>query len=514
MKQSILGMLSMITFLGALFGAQTTFANTDNDNLVWEECSTKLVGDSFWTPKTAAYCTTITVPENRNNPASREITLPVKRIPATSDNPAEPIFHLTGGPGMSNMGFRPTAEMLENHDVILVGYRGIDGSVYLDCPEVAEASKGVDNDLLGEASLANMQAAIGNCSQRLRDEGVDLDGYSVLEVADDLEAAREALGYDRIHLLSQSYGTRIAQLYALRYPKRVTRSAMIGVNPPGRFVWEPEVIDAQLIHYATLGQEASLPDLAETIRQVNADMPEKWLFFSINPGKTKSVAFAMLFNRNSAALVFDAYLAAANGDPSGLALMSIAYDFIIPGMVVWGEFLAKAFSADFDPNRDYAELHAPDSIMGAPIAELIWPTASDWNMERIPAEYRTVQPSAVDTLLISGNVDFSTPAEHATNDLLPALENGQQIILTDMGHTADYWTQQPEAATKLLQGYFDEGVVDRTLFEPMPMDFNTGFFTFPRLAKLLIFSPLVLLVILVWGGRALSKRWAQRRAAS
>jgi len=42
------------------------------------------------------------------------------------------------------------------------------------------------------------------------------------------------------------------------------------------------------------------------------------LFFRIDPGKVKIVTFAMLFNRKTAAQAFDAWLAAENGDPSGL----------------------------------------------------------------------------------------------------------------------------------------------------------------------------------------------------
>ena len=53
-----------------------------------------------------AECGTLVVPENRGNPASRLIALPVIRVRALSDSPAEPIFYLSGGPGQSNLHFR------------------------------------------------------------------------------------------------------------------------------------------------------------------------------------------------------------------------------------------------------------------------------------------------------------------------------------------------------------------------------------------------------------------------
>jgi len=42
----------------------------------------------------------IIVPENRYNEDSRLIALPVIRFQSISDNPAEPVFFLSGGPGV------------------------------------------------------------------------------------------------------------------------------------------------------------------------------------------------------------------------------------------------------------------------------------------------------------------------------------------------------------------------------------------------------------------------------
>src|SRR5687767_11768564 len=47
----------------------------------------------------AADCGTLVVPENRRDPDSRLIALPVVRIRATAAPAAEPVFRLEGGPG-------------------------------------------------------------------------------------------------------------------------------------------------------------------------------------------------------------------------------------------------------------------------------------------------------------------------------------------------------------------------------------------------------------------------------
>ena len=85
---------------------------------------------------------------------------------------------------------------------------------------------------------------------RLQADGVDLAGYGIPQRVDDLEAARKALGYGRIDLLSESAGTRTAMIYAWRYPKSIHRSVMIGVNPPGHFLWDPKTTDEQIRRYA------------------------------------------------------------------------------------------------------------------------------------------------------------------------------------------------------------------------------------------------------------------------
>jgi pimeloyl-ACP methyl ester carboxylesterase len=252
--------------------------------------------------------------ENRSNHESRLLALPVIRVLATGAAVVEPVFWLEGGPGMSNMQFKPFASLLANHDIVMVGYRGVDGSTVLECSDVSRAFGGAAGDLLSRASRASVGAAAAQCAGRLEAEGIELAGYTIPEVVKDLEAACAALGYARINLLSQSYGTRIAQIYATLHPDQLYRSAMIGVNPPGHFVWEPSTIDCQLRYYAQLCAQdvvcrTRTPDLAATVRRVAHAMPSRWLGIPIDPGKVKAVSFALLFNRGTATQIFDAYAA-------------------------------------------------------------------------------------------------------------------------------------------------------------------------------------------------------------
>jgi len=200
-----------------------------------------------------ADCGVLVVQENRADPSSRLISVPVTRVLSTRSKPAEPIFFLPGGPGNPNKGFSRVNWFIDRHDIVIVGYRGVDGSVKLDCPEVSQHIRDLPGDMLGKASIENMTAAYANCAERLQNEGVDLDGYTVVEVIDDVEAVRLALGYEKINLYSISYGTRLAMIYAWRYPGSIHRSAMVAVNPPGHmFYYDLAVIDQQLADYGEL----------------------------------------------------------------------------------------------------------------------------------------------------------------------------------------------------------------------------------------------------------------------
>src|SRR6266567_9215707 len=61
-----------------------------------------------------ADCGTLIVRENRHNPRSRLIALPVTRIRARSAHPGAPIFRLEGGPGITNMKFADASRFADN----------------------------------------------------------------------------------------------------------------------------------------------------------------------------------------------------------------------------------------------------------------------------------------------------------------------------------------------------------------------------------------------------------------
>jgi pimeloyl-ACP methyl ester carboxylesterase len=471
----------------------------------------------------AADCGTLVVRESRHRAHSRLIALPVTRIRARSATPGVPLFRLEGGPGITNMQFSKASRFAANRDVVLVGYRGVDGSVRLDCPEVESALK-QSTDFLGAKSFRAYADAFKSCAHRLTADGIDLAGYGLAQQVDDMEAARRALGYKQIDLLSESAGTRTAMIYAWRYPTSVHRSVMIGVNPPGNFVWNAKTTDEQIHRYAAFcAKDASCSkrtdDLAATIKREAARLPDHWLFLPIKQSNVRIASFYGLMESTSEAapisapMTINSWLSAERGDASGFWLQSLLADLTFPQQFVWGQLAAAGRPDAHAARRAFSSHgHHGDSILGTPGTDFIWgggKLADAWPPNANENEYDHVRTSRVNTLLIGGSLDFTTPPQIATKQLLPSLPNGHQVVLAGLGHSGSFWTQQPKAGTRLINAFLDRGRVDASQYEPIGVDFTpevTQTALGKEVAGTMVGTSLLTLMSLLWMARRVHRR--------
>ena len=467
--------------------------------------------------KYAAECGTLVVPENWDKANSRLIALPVVRIPAAGPDKAEPVFFLQGGPGSPNLTWSPPAWILKNHDVVMVGYRGVEGTVTLSCPEVNRMlGEQIGKDLADEQARQELISAVEQCAMTHREAGVDISGYTIPGVVEDMEAARKALGYDQINLFSESYGTRVAQIYAYMHPDSLRRLVLIGVNTPGHFIWKPEDFDKMLAHISELcAKDASCSsrtsDFARTMYEVNHNLPKNWLFFNIDPDTVRFATHMLFFTNQSMPLAFDAYLAAGEGYPSGLALLNLMSKMVPVTGMVYGDTFSKGGTVDLEKYGGIESVSLGDSIMGAPMSESVWPMAEAWPIELIPKELREFQETDADMLLVNGTVDFSTPPG-AVDEAKSYFHNAQSVILPEFSHVGDVTSQQPEAFERLITSYYDKGVADDSLYVYKPLSFEPGMST-TVMAKLLVAALIVLPALVIWGVVSVVRRVRRRRNA-
>lgn len=473
-----------------------------------------------------ADCGTLVVPETRSDPDSELIALPVVRIRATGGARREPIFRLGGGPGRTNMTFPQASRLTAGHDVVLVGYRGVDGSSRLDCGEVTGALQSSE-DFVDADAQRRVRLAFSACADRLTKDGVDLAAYSVPQRVDDMESARKALGYTKINLLTSSAGTRTAMVYSWRHPESLFRSAMLSVNTPGHFVWDPKITDQQIGRLGELCAADSAcakrtDDLAGSMRSVSTDMPSRWGPFTIKAGNVfAATMYGMHQNGPSSAPqtapnFIDAFLSAESGDPSGLWAVSTLSDLLLPSSITWGEFASFAMIDAPAAKTYYGAGGDPGSILRNDGANFVWGGPEGyfnfWPDDPETAQYRTLRPSSTETLLVSGSVDFSTPPQLAKDELLPTLTRGKQVILPELGHTGDIWEHRPEAGKHLLMTFYDTGAVDASRFDTRPMSFTPTPVSMSTIAKTLA-AVVVVLALLAVGLLVGTARQVRRRGA-
>ena len=441
----------------------------------------------------------IDIPEDRGKVNSRTIRLPVTIFKSINPEPSEPVFRLAGGPGESNMVKKiSNPDLLKHHDFVFVGYRGVDGSTSLKSMELTKALKGLNNELLSDASLNNIENAAKAYLTELENKGIDITQYNIPEVIEDMEYTRKALGYDKINLLSSSYGTRVALIYSYKYPDVIHRTVMNGANPPGHFLWYPDKTQEILGKWEDIYVSNNQGSIKEAMQKAFEHIPEKWSIFTLDKDKIKTGTFVFLFSAEMAVMAFDSYFRAANhNDYSGLYLIQKAYDLFVPGNV-WGDMFQKGFSSDFDPNIDYRHfLRSFDdrTLLGANYALLLWGSAGTWQGNPIPEEYRKLRPCDTRTLILSGELDVSTPVDYTTEKLLPSLSNAQHIILGNMSHT-DVSGLQPGNYRKIINTFFLTGSADPTIYETQSINFKPKY-KLHKLAKWALPITIVFLTILI-----------------
>lgn len=427
----------------------------------------------------ADWCVLV-VPENHAEPGAKLIHLPLLRIYAKNKTAMPAVFYLFGGPGASNIHTWWPESFFADHDFVQVGYRGVDGSVKLDVPEVGKVFQNgspFDTETLrkaGDALIAGFA--------RFRKEGIEIDRYTMVDVVDDLEAARTALGYAKINLLSHSYGTQLASLYCLRFPDGIERNLMVGARAPGfATLWEPGEVDQGIRRYADLWKQdpkcaARTTDLEGTIRAVLAELPREWRGARIDPDKVKLATFRLLYDTGTAAQVLDAFVTAKEGDWGGLALLSLSWEKSAMSGLSPGDSFCKLTSARiYQPGRDYLrEMIPPGSIIGSPLTRLsmgmiqLSPKLLD-SIRQIPAEYRKGWKYEVPTLVVNGALDFSSPVAVARMELMPYLKNGKIVVLPNMGHN-DPFTQQT-AFVHLMETFYRTGEADTSKYSQAPVNF-------------------------------------------
>jgi pimeloyl-ACP methyl ester carboxylesterase len=169
-------------------------------------------------------CAWLTVPLDHGGQArgSLRLAVGVQQVPRP---PRGTLLFLAGGPGQPGVSLiariraRLAAEFA-GYRLVMFDQRGT-GAGALQCPALQAAAGSSD-------LVVAPRDAVAGCARTL---GPARRFYSTPETVADIEALRVALRADRLTLDGVSYGSFVAERYALTYPERVARLVLDSVLP-------------------------------------------------------------------------------------------------------------------------------------------------------------------------------------------------------------------------------------------------------------------------------------------
>lgn len=176
-----------------------------------------------------AECRILMVAENPEHPAGRKIPIRYVVLRATGEKEPEALFLFSGGPGaastdMVSLANGPLQAVRQRRDIVLVDQRGTGGSHVLMCDlEVRNYPARAFGHVFDPEFLTT-------CRKNL-EKDTDLTRYTTEHAISDIDLVRRTEGYEKVILWGGSFGTRIAQSYARRYPDRVMAMVLDGVVP-------------------------------------------------------------------------------------------------------------------------------------------------------------------------------------------------------------------------------------------------------------------------------------------
>jgi pimeloyl-ACP methyl ester carboxylesterase len=195
-------------------------------------------------------CGYVVLPENPDKADGPKVRLGFLRMSARAAEAKAPMFMLAGGPGdtlikpetlllFSDSFLGP---LLDERDVVLLDQRGaVSADPILDCPELYGLPWEFKDRTLDEAASRELgRQVVADCVRSARDQGIDLAQYNSVRIAADVDAARHALGYDRIVFYGASYGAQLGQHFMRDFPDSLEAVVLDGANSLSRKSWVQE----------------------------------------------------------------------------------------------------------------------------------------------------------------------------------------------------------------------------------------------------------------------------------
>jgi pimeloyl-ACP methyl ester carboxylesterase len=394
-----------------------------------------------------ASCATLTVPLDHSGKVAGRLKLRVGVL-GSGSAPRGVLVFLTGGPGQPGVRYvalirKRLGRALDGYRFVVLDQRGTGGGA-LRCPALQRAEGFSD---LTVPPLS----AVRDCATRL---GERRRFFTTADTVADLEALRGALGAARWTLDGVSYGTFVAEHYALAHPDRVRALVLDSVVPQeGISPFQLETI--QRVRRMVPGAA----DLAAVVRKLH-DGPElldTLVTLSIADPTFRAVPRALREAREGKPARLNRLIAAVhrgNRGPAsllsqGLHASTLCEDYRQP----WGgpdvpldqrkaairAAAAKLTAADVAPF---------DIATATGNGELL--TCENWPPVPVTPPATTANLPPVPVLLLAGDHDLSTPLAWPRAELRHA-RDGRLVVVRGAGHSVQLRATNPAGRRALVR---------------------------------------------------------------
>lgn len=413
---------------------------------------------------TAAWCAPFIRPQNPADAAGRQIHMRLALIRSSAARPASDlVVFITGGPGESAINDWPEVapafkSVLEHRDVVLLDQRGTGGSHPLSCPQAEHAAElAREQRAAARASKetpaqrqARQAAETQACLAEI-EQSADPRYFTTTDAVDDLIALRHALGDPQLDLVGMSYGTRVAQQYAMRDPAGVRSIVLDGVLPNAAIAGEDIAINLQDALKAELGLCEAEPacvkafgdpyaDLAALRARISLHPPvvtyrdpttDAWRTRALDESTLAGVVRLFAYSPLTAALLPLSLHQALAGDYGPLMgqykLIGGLLGHEINAGMQWA-VLCTEDAPFLEPDPD-----AKGTLLGEGFVRELQRQCAGWPRGQMPADFHQPLATDIPTLLLEGQYDPVTPPRYG-REVLAHLGDARLLIARGQGH--------------------------------------------------------------------------------
>jgi pimeloyl-ACP methyl ester carboxylesterase len=440
-------------------------------------------------------CGHLTVPLDPTGAIPGTITLAMRRHRASVGEARSAIIALAGGPGQPALPFAEEfAELLgpiaATRDLIVFDQRGIGLSAPLSCHAFERPSL-----------YHSFGALVEACGNQL---GPTRALYTTADTVADIEAIREAGGYEKLVLYGTSYGTKVAEEYAQEYPSHVEALVLDSVVPPtgpeplerATFAAVPRILRQLCANDACADVTPNpVADLARVVARMERaplrgraiDGEGKAHTLTLSANELVGLLLAGDFSSLLRSEFVTAVAAAARADPAPLAHLILASehgegegeDFDGPLYYATtceeqdfpfsraGTAKTRLAEADAAANALPASVFAPFTAKNA-LALSDIPACAYWPFTTPAPPVNDAPLPDVPTLILSGADDLRTPTANA-REVAAQIPDAHLLVVPYTGHSV-LTAEQTSCAHEALEALFANTPVKPCAPAPVPTD--------------------------------------------